>query len=79
MSKIHIPFTFCIKICQWLDNNIFKLKYKLMNDYKIKLIRNILNDYYKNKKIYLKDHKIRHAIIKYKRSKKGGKINLFDA
>ena len=45
-----------------------------MNEYKIKLIRNILNDFYKVKKKYLKDHK-----NKYKRSKKGGKINLFDA
>ena len=50
-----------------------------MNEYKIKLIRNILNDFYKVKKKYLKDHKIRHTIIKYKRSKKGVKINLFDA
>jgi len=50
-----------------------------MNDYKIKFRRNILNDFYKLKKIYIKDHKIRYAIIKYKRSKKGGKINLFDA
>ena len=69
----------CNNICHWLDNNIFKPKYKLMNDYKIKLIRSILNDFYKDKKKYMKDHKIRHAIIKYKRSKKGGKINLFDA
>ena len=24
-------------------------------------------------------HKIRHAVIKYKKSKKGGKLNRFDA
>ena len=50
-----------------------------MNDNKIKLIRSILNDFYKDKKSYMKKHKIRHAIIKYKKSKKGGKNNLFDA
>ena len=50
-----------------------------MNEYKIKLIRNILNDFYKVKKKYPKNHKNRQAIIKYKRSKRGGKINLFDA
>ena len=33
----------CSNIRLWLDNNIFKPKYKLMNEYKIKLIRNILN------------------------------------
>ena len=49
-----------------------------MNDYKIKLIRNILNDFYKDKKRYKKNHKIRHAVIKYKKSKKWGKGNLFD-
>ena len=41
-----------------------------MNEYKIKLIRNILNEFYKDKKKYLKDHKIRHVIIKYKKVKK---------
>ena len=50
-----------------------------MNAYKIQLIRSILNDFYKDKKRYLRDHKIRHAKIVYKRSKKGGKLNLFDA
>ena len=45
-----------------LDNNIFKLMYKTMNEYKIKLIRNILNDFYKDKKRYIKNHKLRHAI-----------------
>ena len=50
-----------------------------MNDYKIKLIRSILNDFYKDKKWYMKNLKIRHAIIKYKKSKKGGKLNRFDA
>ena len=50
-----------------------------MSDYKIKLIRSILNDFYKDKKKYMKNHKIRHAIIKYKKSKKGGKRNRFDA
>ena len=49
-----------------------------MNKYKIKLVRNIINDFYKVKKKYLKDHKIRHVIIKYKRSKNEGKINLFE-
>ena len=50
-----------------------------MNDHKIKIIRNILNDFYNEKKKYLKDHKIRHTLIKYKSSKKGGKCNIFDA
>ena len=27
----------------------------------------------------MKNHKIRHAIIKYKKSKKGGKLNRFEA
>ena len=56
----------------------YNKKYKLMNKYKIKLVRNIINDFYKVKKKYLKDHKIRHVIIKYKRSKNEGKINLFE-
>ena len=43
------------------------IKYKTMNDYKIKQIRNILNDFYKDKKRYMKYHKIRHAVIKYKK------------
>ena len=50
-----------------------------MNDYKIKLIKSILNDFYKDKKRYKKNHKIRHAVIKYKKSKKGGKCHKFDA
>ena len=50
-----------------------------MSDYKIKLIRSILNDFYKNKKRYMKNHKIRHVVIKYKKSKKEGKRNRFDA
>ena len=53
-----------------LDNNIFKPMYKIMNEYKIKLIRNILNDFYKDKKRYIKDHKIRHTIQKIKKSRK---------
>ena len=69
----------CNNIKLWLDKNIFKPSNKTMNDYKIKLIRSILNDFYKDKKSYMKKHKIRHAIIKYKKSKKGGKSNLFDA
>ena len=40
-----------------------------MNDYKIKLIRSILNDFYKDKKMYLKNLKIRYTVIKYKKSK----------
>ena len=63
----------------WLDKNIFKPSNKTMNDYKIKLIRSILNGFYKDKKRYMKNHKINHAIIKYKKSKKGGKLNRFDA
>ena len=43
-----------------------------MNDYKIKLIRSILNDFYKDKKRYMKNHKIRNAVIKYKILKKEG-------
>ena len=50
-----------------------------MNDYKIKLIRIILNGFYIDKKRYMKNHKIRHAVIKYKISKKGGKRNRYDA
>ena len=69
----------CNNIKLWLDKNILKPSNKTMNDYKIKLIRSILNDFYKDKKSYMKKHKIRHAIIKYKKSKKGGKSNLFDA
>ena len=69
----------CNNIKLWLDKNIFKPSNRNMNDYKIKLIRSILNDFYKDKKSYMKKHKIRHAIIKYKKSKKGGKSNLFDA
>ena len=69
----------CNNIKLWLDKNIFKPSNKTMNDYKIKLIRSILNDFYKDKKKYMKNHKIRHAIIKYKKSKKGGKRNRFDA
>ena len=53
-----------------LDNNIFKPMYKTMNGYKIKLIRNILNHFYKDKKRYIKDHKIRHAIQKIKKRTK---------
>ena len=56
----------------WLDKNIFKPSYKTMNDYKIKLIRSILNDFYKDKKRYMKNHKIRNAVIKYKILKKEG-------
>ena len=51
----------------------FQTNYKAKNEIKIKLIRNILNDFYKDKKKYMKYHKIKHALIKYKRSKKGGK------
>jgi hypothetical protein len=40
-----------------------------MNEYKIKLSRNILKDFYKDKKNCLNDHKIRHVIIRYKKSK----------
>ena len=69
----------CNNIKLWLDKNIFKPSNKTMNDYKIKLIRSILNDFYKDKKRYMKNHKIRHAIIKYKKSKKGEKRNRFDA
>ena len=54
----------CNNIKLWLDKNIFKPSYKTMNDYKIKLIRSILNGFYKDKKRYMKNHKIRHAIIK---------------
>ena len=53
-----------------LDNNIFKPMYKTMNGYKIKLIRNILNDFYKDKKRYIKDNKIRHEIQKIKKRRK---------
>ena len=63
----------------WLDRNIFKPSYKKMTSHKIQLIRSILNDFYKDKKRYLREYKIRLAIIKYKRSKKGGKLNIFDA
>ena len=59
----------CNNICLWFDNNIFKSKYKTMNDHKIKLIRSILNDFYKDKKMYLKNLKIRYTVIKYKKSK----------
>ena len=38
-------------ICLRLDNNIFKPKYKIH-----KTIRNILNYFYKDKKMYLKNH-----------------------
>ena len=65
---------FCNNIKLWLDKNIFKSSYKTMNEYKIKLIRSILNDFYKDKKRYMKNHKIKHAIIKYKKSKKRRKI-----
>ena len=41
-----------------------------MNDHKIKLIRSILNDFYKDKKMYLKNLKIRYTVIKYKKSNK---------
>jgi hypothetical protein len=41
-----------------------------MNEYKIKLIRSILNDFYKDKKRYMKNHKIRRA---------EGKCNIFEA
>ena len=53
-----------------LDNNIFKPIYKTMNEYKIKLIRNILNDFYKDKKRYIKEHKIIHSIQKIKKRTK---------
>ena len=52
---------FYYNISLWLDNNIFKPNYKLMNQ--IKLIRNILNEFYKDIK-KLKRYKIRQAIIK---------------
>jgi len=41
-----------------------------MNDYKIKLIRNITNDIYKDKKKYLKEFKIRYVQKIKKRRKK---------
>ena len=69
----------CNNISLWLNKNIFKLSYKTMNEYKIKLIRSILNEFYKDKKRYMKNNKIRHAVIRYKKSKKGGKCNRFDA
>ena len=50
-----------------------------MNEYKINLIRSILNDFYKDKKRYMKNHKIRHTVIRYKKSNKEGKRNRFDA
>ncbi len=49
-----------------------------MNEHKIKLIKNILNKLYKDKKIYLQEHQIRQALIKYKRSKKEDNA-IFDA
>ena len=52
---------FYYNISLWLDNNIFKPNYKLMNQ--IKLIRNILNEFYKDIK-KIKRYKIRQAIIK---------------
>ncbi len=63
------------------SNKYYIICYKniYMSDYKIKLIRSILNDFYKNKKRYMKNHKIRHVVIKYKKSKKEGKRNRFDA
>ena len=69
----------CNNISLWLDKNIFKSSYKTMNEYKIKLIRSILNDFYKDKKRYMKNHKIRHTVIRYKKSNKEGKRNRFDA
>ena len=48
-----------------------------MNEYKIKLIRSIINDFYKKR--YMKIIKIRHVVIRYKNQKKGGKCNRFDA
>ncbi len=63
-------------ISLWLENNIFKPKFKTMNDYKIKQIRNILNDFYKYKKKNMKNQKIRHAVIRYKTLKKGEKRNF---
>ena len=43
-----------------------------MNDYKIKLIRSILNGFYKDKKRYMNNHKIRHdnKIQKIKKRRK---------
>jgi len=69
----------CNNVKLWLDRNIFKPSYNKMTMQKIQLIRSILNDFYKDKKKYLRDHKIRHAVIKYKRSKKGDKCNIFEA
>ena len=33
----------------------------------------------KIKRIYMKNHKIRYAVIRYKKLKKGRKLNIFDA
>ena len=49
-----------------------------MNEHNKRLIKNILNELYKDKKKYLQEHQIWQALIKYKRSKKEDNA-IFDA
>ena len=47
-----------------------------MNDYKIKLIRSILNDFYKHKKRYMKNHKSQACNNKIQKIKKRRKVQF---